>query len=221
MKELTTENDLIFAKRLREARESRGWKQSDLSEASGISAATISAYESYDEKKGKRPSLNNAICLAKALGVSLDWICGFSVKTPKVQHTDFLSIIEKYKTAYPESIFLDSVLPTEETSKVLPSYFESCQLEPIQSDENYEDYVEAKKQAESTPSVVISIKTPALNKFLLSWQKIYQNYIDGLIDYEIYHIWLMKQFNDIDKQQREEMKLYHELNSFEGDENGG
>lgn len=219
MKELSTENDLLFAKRLREARESKGWRQSALSEASGISAATISAYESYDANKGKRPSLNNAISLAKALGVSLDWMCGLSVKNLKVQLTDFLSIIERYKTAYPEGIFFDSVLPTEETAKVLPSYYESCQMDPMKDDESHEDYLEAKKQAESTPSVAISIKSPALSKFLIGWQKIYQNYIDGIIDDDIYHIWLMKQFNDIDAQQREfDKKLFFDPNTSEGDD---
>ncbi len=70
------EQDNIFAKRLKEARLSAGLKQSDLAEKAGITAASISAYESTDLTKGKNPSLENAKAIAKALNVSLDWLCG-------------------------------------------------------------------------------------------------------------------------------------------------
>lgn len=66
----------IFARRLRKARERAKLRQCDLSEKAGVTAATISAYESYDGSKGKRPSLDNALKLATALNVSLDWLCG-------------------------------------------------------------------------------------------------------------------------------------------------
>ena len=66
----------LFAQRLKQARTDKKMKQSELSEISGVSIATISAYESADGTKGKNPSLENARSLAKALGISLDWLCG-------------------------------------------------------------------------------------------------------------------------------------------------
>lgn len=72
------EQDNIFAKRLKESRLRTGLKQADLAEKAGITAASISAYESADGTKGKNPSLENAKAIAKALGVSLDWLCGLS-----------------------------------------------------------------------------------------------------------------------------------------------
>ena len=67
----------IFAKRLREARESRGMKQNALAEKVGVSAQTISAYEKGGQAdKGKNPTLENAVAIANELGVSLDWLCG-------------------------------------------------------------------------------------------------------------------------------------------------
>lgn len=70
------EQNNIFAKRLKEARLRAGLKQSDLAEKAGITAASISAYESADGTKGKNPSLENAKAIAGVLGISLDWLCG-------------------------------------------------------------------------------------------------------------------------------------------------
>lgn len=62
----------IFAKRMKEAREKRGLKQKELAEEIGVTPQTVSAYE----KTGKAPTMDNAVSIAKVLGVSLDWLCG-------------------------------------------------------------------------------------------------------------------------------------------------
>jgi len=66
----------LFPIRLKQAREAAGLKQNQLAEMIGVTAQTISAYESTKENKGKTPTLDKATHLAALLGVSLDWLCG-------------------------------------------------------------------------------------------------------------------------------------------------
>ncbi len=60
-----------FGSRLREARLAANLQQIELSEKSGVNPKTISYYEVKD----KSPSMGNAMALAKALNVSLAWLC--------------------------------------------------------------------------------------------------------------------------------------------------
>lgn len=85
----------LFPQRLKEARLNAKLKQTELSKLSGVTAATISAYERADEGKGKNPSLENALKLAQALNVSLDWLCGLAVNNEKVRISDFLKMLVK------------------------------------------------------------------------------------------------------------------------------
>lgn len=64
----------IFAEKMREARIKTGFSQAELSKRTGISAATLSTYESSE--KPKNPPIDKAIAIAKSLNVSLDWLCG-------------------------------------------------------------------------------------------------------------------------------------------------
>lgn len=69
----------IFAQRMKQAREQKNMKQNELAKIIGVTPTTISSYEkSDDEGNGKKPTLENAQAIAKALGVSLDWISGAS-----------------------------------------------------------------------------------------------------------------------------------------------
>ena len=79
MRELTT-----FAQRMKRSRGRLGIKQKDLAERVGVTPQTISAYENADVGgKGKNPTLENAVEIAKALDVSLDWLCGMEHSQPK------------------------------------------------------------------------------------------------------------------------------------------
>lgn len=61
----------MISARIRNARQSQGMSQSDLATASGLHVSAISHFE-----RGERmPSVLNLIRLAKALGVSIDWLC--------------------------------------------------------------------------------------------------------------------------------------------------
>lgn len=79
----------VFAKRLREVRERCGLKQNALAAKIGVTAQTISAYEKADiGGKGKNPTLETAVSLARTLNVSLDWLCGIdggNIKIGEVQ----------------------------------------------------------------------------------------------------------------------------------------
>lgn len=60
-----------FAKRLREARMNAKLQQTQLAELSGVNHKTISYYE----LSGQSPTMDKAKALAKALNVSLTWLC--------------------------------------------------------------------------------------------------------------------------------------------------
>ena len=66
----------IFAQRLKESREQKGWTQKQLSEKAELTPTTLSAYE----KGLKNPSLTSAVRIARELEVSLDWLSGISEK---------------------------------------------------------------------------------------------------------------------------------------------
>lgn len=71
-------NVKIFSERLKAARTSKHISQADLAKAVGVSAATISSYETVNG--AKIPSLDKAEAIADKLGVSLDWLCGYENK---------------------------------------------------------------------------------------------------------------------------------------------
>lgn len=67
-------NANTFARNLKAAREKAGLSQAALAKEAGVALQSISAYESTLNHKS--PSINNAVKLANALNVSLDWLCG-------------------------------------------------------------------------------------------------------------------------------------------------
>ena len=64
--------DDIFAQRVKQGRLDAHMTQAELAKESGLSCASISAYE----KGGKTPSVSIAAAIARALRVSLDWLVG-------------------------------------------------------------------------------------------------------------------------------------------------
>lgn len=67
---------MTLGERLKDARERKNWTQGKLSLVSSIPSNSISQYENNRVE----PSFFAAMCLAKALGVSLDWLAGFKDK---------------------------------------------------------------------------------------------------------------------------------------------
>lgn len=64
----------IFAVRMKEARQKADISQAELSRRTGIAPATLSSYEVTENPKN--PTLDKVIAIAKALNVSIDWLCG-------------------------------------------------------------------------------------------------------------------------------------------------
>lgn len=61
-----------FGQRLRQARKKKGLSLEKLAKACGISLASVYNYD----RGGRLPNLYTAVCLADALGVSIDWLAG-------------------------------------------------------------------------------------------------------------------------------------------------
>lgn len=95
-------NMQTFAERLKIARNDKEMTQSELSTATGLSKAIISAYENPKSKQGANPSIANVSLLANVLEVSIDWLCGVSdVKEPNkgdnnISTKDFLHAIIEF-----------------------------------------------------------------------------------------------------------------------------
>nr|WP_281720200.1 helix-turn-helix transcriptional regulator [Nitrosomonas nitrosa] len=64
--------EIVFAARLREARESRGWSQAELAQRAEMQPSAIAHFEASRRK----PSFDNVRRLAKALEVSADYLMG-------------------------------------------------------------------------------------------------------------------------------------------------
>ena len=200
-----SQNDLLFAKRIKMCRENAGIKQFELAKMADITPATLSAYELFTsdsiDSKGKKPSLHNAIELAKALNISLDWLCGLSdeVQVPDSQLiTDLIDSKQQYGDA---DFFIDFLRPTEAVFKILKSYAESFNEQPIQPDEDHADIMAAREQRMSEEAVTITIRNPRIVKFLKGWLRMYKNFAEGLMDREVYELWLKKSMDEINSQQ--------------------
>lgn len=98
----------IFAQRLKEARMKAGFSQAELSRKTGVAPATLSSYEVTDSPK--KPTVEKVILIAKALNVSLDWLCGLTdspVTEPEnneliIDCELLLRVIAKFATDSPE-----------------------------------------------------------------------------------------------------------------------
>ncbi len=75
----------VFAERLKTARSNKHISQADLAKAVGVSAATISSYETPNGTK--IPALDKAAAIASFLDVPLDYLCGGEL--PNTPITDF------------------------------------------------------------------------------------------------------------------------------------
>ena len=82
----------IFSKKLKQCRSDKNLTQRQVAEMSGVTPATISAYE----KGVKNPSFESAVLLANTLDVSLDWLCGKESVLSEPQ--TYADVIECLKT---------------------------------------------------------------------------------------------------------------------------
>lgn len=200
-------NTTIFAQRLKEARTSAKLTQSELCKISGVTAATISAYESADGNKGKNPSLDNALKLAQALNVSLDWLCGSLVNNAKIQISDFLKalvlICDEIPVAFDE---VNYVTDMPKTDLILPNAAKALE-------ENIDIFFTDKTTSSGSSGrdntqIIEKFTFPAITfiddktkKFLRGWLKIKKLYDNNTIDESLYNLWLENQFKYMDIEQ--------------------
>ena len=205
-------DNTIFAKRLKEARTAAGLTQGELSKTAGVTAATISAYESADGTKGKNPSLDNALKLAQALHISLDWLCGSVVTNEQFRITDFLKMFVKLSQHC--RISIDNVDFADESNENLLSNAAKIY---ISDEEDYFQYQQEKNECEHFRKKItyylpfIYIKNDYITHFLKEWQKIDSLYKSGTIDTNLYNLWLNQQFEKIDNEQKQREEFYKEL----------
>lgn len=81
----------IFADRLKNVRDERGFTQKELGSKVGLTKATISKYEN----KINPPKLHHAHCLAKALNVSFNWLIGYSDDRYEVEGHIIVSVYNR------------------------------------------------------------------------------------------------------------------------------
>lgn len=208
----------IFAQRLKEARLSSNLTQTELSKTSGVTSATISAYESPDGNKGKNPSLDNALKLAQTLGVSLDWLCGAIVSNDKIQITDFLKMLVKlYNHGY--SVTIDAVdFAQEENQKKFPQVWGSITRD-IEEFLDYKNHAEYCHETFHYRVEMLSFGSGYIDNFLREWNKMRVLYKSGTIDENLYNLWLNQQFKKIDQKQKEVYEVGEEFCQQEDCEN--
>ena len=204
----------LLSERLKEARLTAKLKQTELAKLSGVTAATISAYERADDGKGKNPSLENALKLAQALNVSLDWLCGTTVSNERVQVSDFLKMLVKLdKGGIP--LALDNVDLWEEKCKtILPRARDTYTIDDyleMQSicDDLHEEY--------SFPNIAVTFNHSIITNFLTEWTKLRDLFNSRTIDEELYDLWLNQQYTKADIRQKENENFYNDLIHVSGE----
>lgn len=70
---------------------SKGITQKELAKAVGVTATTLSSYKSG----AKSPTLPVAAAIAKELGVSLDWLCGWNTESKPITYSDVIRLLTK------------------------------------------------------------------------------------------------------------------------------
>lgn len=82
----------IFAVRMKEARQKADISQAELSRRTGIAPATLSSYEVTENPKN--PTLDKVIAIAKALNVSIDWLCGLENEIKEDEEIGFDEVMK-------------------------------------------------------------------------------------------------------------------------------
>lgn len=170
MSELT-----IFAQRLKLARERCGMKQKELAERVALTPQTISAYEKAEvDGKGKNPTLENAVEIAKALNTSLDWLCGFDL-TQSNHRRDIT--LGDYARMFAEMISWPTTAFSEIT-EMITVHYNGADIYDIRSEEVPETYP------------AIAFKSGIMRKFVEDMRKMHDLLTSQTIDSGLYERWL-------------------------------
>lgn len=166
LKKAVNKNFLLFAKRLRELRESLNLTQAEFAERTGFTQATLSAYEN----SLKVPSLDIVMGIATECKVSIDWLCGLSeskmLNGNVNTYSDLLRIV----------VSLDEALGIGVSSiNLQEAYFDGYI--------NCSDYT-------SDVCPCIYFTDDMFGKLLHDWDKIKQLHTNKTIDDDLYKMWI-------------------------------
>lgn len=195
-----------YYQRILEVRTQKGFTQRQLAELAQIAPGSLSAYE----KGQKAPPVDVAARIAKALGVSLDWLFGFDESkegdAPKtygdiikallpVVETNMLHVRISRATYYTSPYDTGSVLVLNDEHK------RDCENE-------YSRWMDAAIEYGGRPTkeaidtlgfrewAQIEILDQTLAKFLESWAKLRNLKESGEVPDDVYQIWLDKRIAD-------------------------
>lgn len=178
-----------FAERLREVQKQRKWTQREMAGHIGITVTSLSAYMN----DRKTPALDVAVKIARALDVSIGWLCGEEVAgAPLITYADFLRQLVRLVDASGVSfeVRIDNApLDTHD-------FFHGDQDEIF----FYRDMSRDPETGEA-PKMIEYASLETINFYLLGfwrdWQRVRALHVDGTIDDEVYQAWLEKRIHDM------------------------
>lgn len=182
-----------YYQRIKGTREALGMTQRELAALTSIAPGSLSAYENGNQS----PPVEVAARLAKVLKVSLDWLFGMDPDE---------AILQKPKT-YADVIRL-LLLVTESGLSVFPGIISKPWRsdQRISSDMEIQTYDELEQLAlshgEPADSVTadyasIEIYNHIITDFFGAWLKLYDLHAQGILDDEVYSIWIEKRLKDL------------------------
>ena len=167
----------IFAQRMRETRINKGLKQKELADKVSVTPQTISAYEKAGpDGKGKNPTLENAIAIAKVLDVSLDWLCGVEKDEAVSEYKTFGDIVK-------------AIVDISDVTKVEVK-------EHIEKVSFFDEYEKEFKEREETHPAII-FENDMIEKFVKEWEQIRGLWNAKTIPDRLYRLWLDDKYKEL------------------------
>lgn len=180
-----------YYQRIRDAREALGMTQRELAASASIAPGSLSAYENGNQS----PPVDVAARLAKALKVSLDWLFGMEPNE---------ALLQKPKT-YADVIRM-ILLITESGLTVFPGIVSNpWQTDPrINNEADRQVYSDLDQLAlsrggppETADYASVEIYNHIVIEFFTAWLKLYELRAQGVLDDEVYSIWIEKRLKDL------------------------
>lgn len=178
-----------FAERLREVQKQRKWTQREMAGRIGITVTSLSAYMN----DRKTPALDVSVKIAKALDVSIGWLCGEEeAGAPLVTYADFLRQLVRLVDASGVSfeVRVDSApLDTH-------NFFHGDEDQIF-----FHREMLTNPMSGEAPETIEYASLETINFYLLGfwqdWQRVRALHVDGTIDDEVYQAWLEKRIHDM------------------------
>lgn len=180
-----------YYQRIKDTREAQGMTQRELAARTGVAPGSLSAYENGNQS----PPVEVAARLAKALKVSLDWLFGMDE-----------AILQRPKT-YADIIRM-LLMIAESGLSVFPGIISKPWRsdQRVSSETEIQIYDELEQLALSrgepadcvhTDYASIEISSQIVIDFFSAWLKLYTLHAQGILDDEVYSLWIEKRLKDL------------------------